>query len=79
MAGLTQEGFTSVSSRTYMSSLERGFQSPTLEKLGQLAEVIGLHPITLLAATYMERDGISASELIELLEKELSALGLKLG
>lgn len=76
MAGLTQEDFTSISSRTYMSSLERGNQSPTIEKLDQLSEVIGLHPVTLLAVTYMTKDQTGGSELLRLLQMELTALGL---
>ncbi|MFP5429285.1 MAG: helix-turn-helix domain-containing protein, partial [Gammaproteobacteria bacterium] len=31
--GLSQEAFSDVSSRTYMSSLERGLKSPTLSKV----------------------------------------------
>lgn len=45
---LTQEDFSLVSSRTYMSALERGLQSPTLEKLLELAKVLKIHPATVL-------------------------------
>lgn len=38
--GLTQEDFSDVSSRTYISALERGLKSPTLEKLDELAETL---------------------------------------
>ncbi len=31
--GLTQEDFSDVSSRTYLSTLERGLKSPTIDKL----------------------------------------------
>ena len=34
--GLSQEAFSDVSSRTYMSSLERDLKSPTLNKLAEL-------------------------------------------
>ncbi|WP_164708174.1 helix-turn-helix domain-containing protein, partial [Pseudomonas viridiflava] len=34
--GLTQEDFVGVSGRTYLSEIERGLKSPTLEKLDQL-------------------------------------------
>lgn len=37
--GLSQEAFSNVSSRTYMSSLERDLKSPTLNKLAELCEV----------------------------------------
>lgn len=50
---LTQEDFGDVSSRTYVSSLERGLKSPTLEKLHVLADRIDVHPLTLLALAYL--------------------------
>ena len=34
--GLSQEAFSDVSSRTYMSTLERDLKSPTLNKLAEL-------------------------------------------
>lgn len=51
--GLSQEAFDTVSSRTYVSSLERGQKSPTLDKVAQLASVLGLHPLTLHAYTFL--------------------------
>src|SRR6185369_8802070 len=36
-AGMSQDDFTAVSSRTYVSSIERGLKSLTIEKLSQLA------------------------------------------
>jgi transcriptional regulator with XRE-family HTH domain len=51
--GLTQEDFSEVSSRTYLSSLERGLKAPTIVKLEQLASVIGIHPVALLALAYL--------------------------
>ena len=50
--GLTQEEFGILSSRTYLSTLERGLKSPTLGKLEQICETMGLHPLTLLALAY---------------------------
>jgi transcriptional regulator with XRE-family HTH domain len=52
---LTQEDFSLVSSRTYLSTVERNLKSPTLGKIEQFAEVLGVHPLTLLAAAYMDR------------------------
>jgi transcriptional regulator with XRE-family HTH domain len=54
--GMTQEDFSEVSSRTYMSTLERGLKSPTLDKLEALAEALQMHPISLLALAYLEAD-----------------------
>ena len=52
--GLAQEAFSLASSRTYVSSLERGIKSPTMSKVDTLAEVLGLHPLTLLTLAYLE-------------------------
>ena len=69
--GLTQEDFGSVSSRTYLSTLERGLKSPTLDKIQEISEVLGVHPLTLLSMAYMQRDSKSASELLDAIAKEL--------
>lgn len=58
--GLSQEAFSLASSRTYISSLERGIKSPTLSKVDQLAEVLELHPLTLLTLAYL-RDTANGS------------------
>ena len=52
---LTQEDFSDVSSRTYLSSLERGMKAPTLTKVDQIATVIGVHPLSLIAYAYLPR------------------------
>ncbi|ESJ04639.1 XRE family transcriptional regulator [Cupriavidus sp. HPC(L)] len=51
--GLSQGEFGTVSSRTYVSSLERGQKSPTLDKVAQIASVLELHPLTLHAYTFL--------------------------
>lgn len=48
----TQEDFSEVSSRTYMSSLERGTKAPTITKIDQISSVLGVHPVTLFALAY---------------------------
>uniref|UniRef100_UPI0013D02E5D helix-turn-helix domain-containing protein n=2 Tax=Gammaproteobacteria TaxID=1236 RepID=UPI0013D02E5D len=50
--GLSQEAFSNVSSRTYMSTLERDLKSPTIQKLADLCEVMEVHPLTLLTLAY---------------------------
>jgi transcriptional regulator with XRE-family HTH domain len=63
--GLTQEDFSVVLSRIYLSTLERGMKSSTLSKIEDLASVIGVHPLSLLALAYLpekqqERDEMCA-------------------
>jgi len=69
--GLSQEAFSDVSSRTYLSSLERGLKSPTLSKLAELCEVMEVHPLTLLTLAYAG-DGKAAEELHARVECELA-------
>ena len=50
---LTQEDFSVVSSRTYLSSMERGIKAPTITKIDDIAAVIGVHPLALIAYAYI--------------------------
>lgn len=72
---ITQEDFSETSSRTYISTLERGLYSPTVEKVDALAKVIGIHPLTLLTLTYLvdlnEKD---PARLLSKVEDELSQI-----
>ena len=52
LKGISQENFSLQSSRTYVSSLERGLKSPTLSKIEELSAVLGIHPLTLLVFSY---------------------------
>lgn len=73
---LSQEDFSLVSSRTYVSSLERGVYSPTLNKIDELAEVLNVHPLALMTLSYVthSKSG-SISALLERVQTELTALG----
>ena len=72
--GLTQEDFSTISSRTYMSSLERGQSSPTLEKLMLLCDRLGVHPVSLFALAAARSAGVSAESILELAAEEINAL-----
>ena len=76
--GLSQEAFSDVSSRTYMSSLERGLKSPTLSKVAELCEVMDVHPLTLLTLAY-GGDSKGVSEVIERVRRELAAIQARKG
>ena len=65
--GLTQEDFGIVSSRTYLSTLERGLKNVTLEKASELAHRIGVHPLTLLFESFLILD--SDTDFNSLLER----------
>jgi transcriptional regulator with XRE-family HTH domain len=58
-AGLSQDDFMLCSSRTFVSAIERGRKSPTVDKLSQLSEFMGTDPavILLLASMLDELEG----------------------
>jgi len=72
--GLTQEDFSVVSSRTYLSSLERGKKSPTISKLEELASVLNLHPLSLLALAYAPGSDQERKELFASVAAELESI-----
>lgn len=72
--GLTQEDFSDVSSRTYLSSLERGLKSPTIDKMQALAEVLDVHPLTILALAYMALEGDTADDVLRKVKQELKTI-----
>lgn len=72
--GLSQEAFSDVSSRTYLSSLERDLKSPTLNKLAELCEVMEIHPLTLLTLAYAGEGQRKADQLLAHVRQELDAV-----
>ena len=72
--GLSQEAFSDVSSRTYMSTLERDLKSPTLSKLAELCEVMEVHPLTLLTLAYAGDNLQQADQLLAQVRQELEAI-----
>lgn len=71
--GLSQEAFSDVSSRTYLSSLERGLKSPTLNKVAELCDVLDVHPLTLLALAYAH-DNKALEKLLDRVKHESQAI-----
>lgn len=69
--GITQEGFSDVSSRTYLSSLERGLKSPTMGKLENLASAMLVHPLTLLVLGYAGETRNEQRKLLDKVMKEI--------
>lgn len=72
--GLSQEAFSDVSGRTYLSALERGIKSPTLSKITAICRVIGIHPMTLLALSYTSGTPFKVNLLLSRVRRELSAI-----
>lgn len=59
---LTQEDFVYESGRTYISELERGLKHPTLQKIDELAGALKVHPLTLIALSYLDQADQGAME-----------------
>lgn len=72
--GLSQMHLAQVSSRTYISKLERGQCSPTLEMITALSNPLSLSPLTLIALTLGAESGQPVKSLVTRLERELSEL-----
>lgn len=53
---VTQEDFSEVSSRTYISQLERAQKSPTLDKVVDLAQALKVHPMSLLLLAVLKME-----------------------
>ena len=73
-AWFEREAFSNVSSRTYMSTLERDLKSPTIQKLADLCEVMEVHPLTLLTLAYAGDSTREADELLAQVRQELRAI-----
>jgi transcriptional regulator with XRE-family HTH domain len=66
--GLIQEDFSVVSSTNFISLLENGKTSPTLQKLEAISSTLGTHPLALLALAYALDSG-STKDLDLLLQR----------
>lgn len=71
---MSQEAFSDVSSRTYMSSLERDQKNPTMHKLTELCDVMEVHPLTLLTLAYAGDNTRKAEQLLAQVRQELDAV-----
>jgi transcriptional regulator with XRE-family HTH domain len=72
--GLTQEDFGDISSRTYLSALERGVQSPTLDRLDVIVKAMKAHPLTVMALAYTELEGKGTEKLLDRIRAEIAEL-----
>ncbi len=64
-----------ISSRTYVSELERGIKTPTIEKIEELCCEMGLHPLTLLSLTYLQgKTSKNLKKLLRMIENEANEI-----
>ncbi|MFJ4131402.1 helix-turn-helix domain-containing protein [Pseudomonas cyclaminis] len=72
--GLSQKNLAEVSSRTYISKLERAQCSPTLEMMSALSVPLSLSPLTLIAMTMSVETGQSVASIVNRIEDDLAEL-----
>ncbi|MDM0032355.1 helix-turn-helix transcriptional regulator [Variovorax sp. J22P271] len=73
--GRSQEALDVVSGRTYVSALERGVKQPTIGKLADLAGSLDIHPLTLMALSFMNRASpLEVEKLLLRVREEVSEL-----
>ncbi|MFZ6045803.1 helix-turn-helix domain-containing protein [Pseudomonas sp. CR3202] len=71
-ANLAQTDFPPKVSREYVSLLERGVRSPSLETIDDLAGVIGVHPLTLVLQCYLTREPeTNVKQLLDEVQREI--------
>lgn len=69
---LTQEFFSDISSRTYLSVLENGKKRPSVEKIDDLANAMGVHPLTILTLSYLiANEGLTLDDLQKKVSDEI--------
>ncbi|ELF6204248.1 hypothetical protein BGP84_12855 [Pseudomonas putida] len=71
---ISQRDFADTTSRTYLSKLELGKSSITLDKLEQISSRLQLSPLTLLTLTLSEDTGRTPVDLMSKLTEELAEL-----
>ncbi|MCY1465370.1 hypothetical protein D9M71_835060 [compost metagenome] len=64
-------------SQSYISNIERGRWSASLDKIEQMSNVLGVHPASIIIAGYRTAEGGKTSEeVLERIRTELREIGL---
>lgn len=69
--GIAQEQIGA--SQSFVSTVERGIRSPTIEKMEEFAERLGVNPATLIILMQVDQEG-GEEKIIEKVRDELRAL-----
>jgi transcriptional regulator with XRE-family HTH domain len=72
--GISQKNLAEVSSRTYVSKLERGYSNPTLEMLTALSGPLNVSPLTLISITLSAESGQAVNNLLRRAQEEVADL-----
>jgi transcriptional regulator with XRE-family HTH domain len=64
-------------SQPYISTLEAGRGSASIDKIEQMAGVLGVHPVSIILAGYLSSDDdVTTDQLLERIRNELLQIGL---
>lgn len=74
--GLTQLELSKNIAQSHVSQIENGKTSPSLESIVELARVLELSPIALMALVCAAQDELTASDVLELAKKDLQSISL---
>lgn len=74
--GLTQKDISDTTDPSHVSRLEAGTRSVSLEVSQELAQAMGLQPVSLITMVYASKDGTTAREILQKVQGDLDALGL---
>ncbi|WP_338001300.1 helix-turn-helix domain-containing protein [Pseudomonas brassicae] len=74
---LSQEGLASAVSQTFLSRIENGHSSPTVDKFAELADALELSPVALMTLILSTRDNIPTSTVLANAAKELEVIEAK--
>ncbi|MBH8614356.1 transcriptional regulator [Pseudomonas mohnii] len=74
---LSQEGLASAMSQTFLSRIENGHSSPTVDKFAQLAHALELSPVTLMTLILSTSDNTPTSVVLAKAAKELEEIERK--
>lgn len=73
--GLKQEDFKGAVSEGYISRIERGIYSPSLSTICQIAQVMDIHPLSLLTVAFEVAGDGEREGLMERMVSELAIVG----
>ncbi len=64
-------------SQPYISTLEAGRGNASIDKIEQMAGVLGVHPVSIILAGYLSSgDDVTTDQLLERIRNELLQIGL---
>lgn len=74
--GLTQHELSKNVAQSHVSQIENEKTSPSLDAIVELARVMNLSPVALMALACAAQDGLSAGDVLKIAEKDLQDMAL---